>query len=94
MDRMITVDGNTWTTDWPTEPGWYWFYGWAFGLVEDHPPKLHAVNVAAGNSDDVMRIIDGNFMWKTEGHQGIFTPMRNVTLPAWKDVKEMAVPDA
>lgn len=95
MGRTITVEGKTWTADWPTEPGWYWFYGWAWGYIADHSPKLHAVNAVWSNraeaSGDVMRLIDGNFMWKSEGHLGIFTRMDDITLPAWGDVEEMAV---
>lgn len=87
----ITVEDRIFTTDWPTEPGWYWFYGWRFGIgVGDSRPTLHIVQVKTAGGG-IHRIIGGTFMYQQEGHKGIFTPMENITLPSWSDVEIMAL---
>jgi len=33
---------DDWTEEWPTEPGYYWFFGWP-GHYRGRDPKLHFV---------------------------------------------------
>ncbi len=58
-----------WTTEWPTEPGWYWFYGHKYG--EDREPEFGIVRVHE-ISNGVMHTLDGQFMFQSEGHDGVF----------------------
>ena len=61
---------GVWTKEWPTEPGWYWFYGHLYG--EDRDSEYGIVRVYE-ISNGVMRTIDGQFMYEADGHDGIFT---------------------
>ena len=77
----------TWTTEWPTAPGWYWFYGWAYGKIvvgEPEPPRLEAAQVhMAGpfSKRFLMTIRSGAFMYKSEGAIGMWCPMMMPELP-------------
>ena len=34
-----------WTKEWPTEPGWYWFYGTCTVDGVEYGPEYHSVEV-------------------------------------------------
>ncbi len=65
--------------EFPTETGWYWFYGWtsASGKTgingKKTSPRLHTVRVSRG-ANSLIYICDGNFMYKSEG-EGIWLKM-------------------
>lgn len=58
-----------WTLEWPTEPGWYWFYGHKYG--EDRDPEYGMVRVFQA-ANGLMHTLDGHFMFPSEGHDGVF----------------------
>ncbi len=65
-----------WTKDWPTEPGYYWFYGWCFrqwGETRDRPPEWHFVKVRR-TANSLALITDGHFLHKAEGGEGRWIP--------------------
>lgn len=73
-----------WTTDWPTIPGWYWFYGDPYAKasnkatikVELYPVKV--VKIANG----VSYISNGSFVYKREAAEGgLWQPMQLPELP-------------
>lgn len=77
----------TWSEEWPTEPGDYWFYGWTWldnTMERNGPPKYHHVQVHVTAGGARVYIARGNFMYKSnlvrnyERHVGVWTP---VTFP-------------
>jgi hypothetical protein len=60
-----------WSYDWPTEPGWYWFYGWCF-RSRGYPAKMHLVRVRK-IANGVAHVTDGHFLWRGEGAYGMWT---------------------
>jgi hypothetical protein len=69
---------NEWTTDWPTEPGWYWFYGKRYGEEKHSIGTVEVFNVSNG----VMRVLGGAFMYPQEGHVGVFQRIETPVVPA------------
>jgi hypothetical protein len=63
-----------WTIEWPSEVGVYWFYGWDYGLT-NAPAKFHLVEVHQA-LNGVVLVMDGAFMFKSEGHMGVFAPIQ------------------
>lgn len=66
-----------WTIEWPSEPGYYWFYGWAF-TDRSRDPELHFVKVRGIAQGKLMYVTNGHFLFKQEGGEGYWMP---VTLP-------------
>jgi hypothetical protein len=64
-----------WTKEWPTEPGWYWFYGHMYGEEKCNYGVVEVRRITNG----VTRIMNGQFMFQAEGHYGHFIPLE---LPA------------
>lgn len=60
-----------WTTEWPTEPGWYWFYGRLSAIATrmDASPRLYSVLVRKG-SNHFAYIAEGSFVYQEEGAVG------------------------
>jgi hypothetical protein len=75
----------TWTKEWPTKPGWYWFYGWPYGRVElfdeGIEPELNVVNVWKV-ANGLAYIRNGNFWYKEDKPVGLFCPMDVPELPS------------
>ncbi len=61
----------TWTTEWPTERGDYWFYGWCWKSQKDNP-EMHLVQVRQGGGDKPFPIYvtNGHFVFQGEGAEG------------------------
>jgi hypothetical protein len=60
---------SEWTSEWPAKVGWYWFYGHKYG--EDREPEYGMVRVFQG-ANALIHTIDGQFMFRSEGHNGVF----------------------
>lgn len=60
-----------WQDEWPTEPGYWWFYGWCWRKVKDRPeePEMHLVEVRKA-MNGFMRVTNGHFLYKDEGAEG------------------------
>lgn len=60
---------NNWITEFPTEEGWWWFWGHRYGLDGNgnlhSDPELCAVKVVA-IPKGFMYIADGQFMYESE----------------------------
>jgi hypothetical protein len=60
---------NEWITEFPTEEGWWWFYGHRYGVNGigelSSAPELCAVKVVAVRSG-FMWVADGQFMYESE----------------------------
>ncbi len=67
-----------WTEEWPTEPGWYWFWGYPYGKKKskhdlgDNEPRLNIVRVAK-ISNGVMYVREGSFWGPSKKVSGMFT---------------------
>lgn len=59
-----------WTKTWPTKPGFYWFYGKQFGDGESRFAWTECMQISNG----VLIKGEGFIWWKTEGHDGVWTP--------------------
>ena len=62
-----------WTTEWPTEPGWYWFFGFRF-KSRDRPPELATVRVHK-TMKGVARVGGASFMYRGEGDHGVWAKL-------------------
>lgn len=58
-----------WTKEWPNKVGWFWFYGHKYG--EDKDPEYGIVRVFQG-ANALIHTIDGQFMFPSDGHNGVF----------------------
>ena len=68
-----------WSKEWPTEPGWYWFYGDPFNKAK-HWIRLNTVKIVQ-TSKSIALICNGNFMYKQEASDGFWTPIIIPELP-------------
>ena len=69
-----------WTQEWPTEPGWYWFYGQCFrNWTGEWCPRLYYVT-ARRCSNGMVYTTDGHFMYEEEA-QGWWQPAVLPELP-------------
>jgi hypothetical protein len=71
-----------WTKEWPTEPGWYWFYGIKFQMVKDYKDRtdLHPIKVRK-IANGVAHIAGSHFLYKAEGADGWWAKMDLPDLP-------------
>lgn len=64
-----------WTEKWPTEPGWYWFWGRGSG---DALPSLYPVKVHEPGG--IVNVPDGPFMYESQS-EGMWCPAAVPELP-------------
>ena len=72
-----------WTAEWPTDPGWYWFYGYRFGRDDDKDkPELLPVQVWR-IANGVAWVVGGrgHFMYQGEGTTGLWLPLSEPEAP-------------
>lgn len=65
-----------WTQEWPTEPGYYWFYGRRFSTrnrCSDLPSEMSFVEVFMSAEESPVYICNGNFLYKREATKGWWT---------------------
>lgn len=69
-DENMSADG--WTTEWPTEPGWYWAYGdpWPLKTLRECDVRLGMVKVRR-IATGVMRVWDGAFLYEQSAAPGM-----------------------
>lgn len=73
---------SDWTTELPTETGWYWFYGQQF---KDSKPGLQTIQVVSGRNGPV-RVCGAAFMYGSElGKMRFFKKMETPELPKGED---------
>jgi hypothetical protein len=71
-----------WTEEWPTEPGYYWFYGWCWRseIRDGKAPRFFYVRVRPC-SNSMMYVTDGHFMYEEEGGYGLWSKAQLPELP-------------
>ena len=62
---------HVWTSEYPTKPGFYWFYGRHYGEEKHSMGVVRVFPTQTG----VARVLDGNFMFKQDKHEGVFCPI-------------------
>ena len=73
-----------WTTEWPTEEGRYWFYGWYWRWQIDAgwPPCLSYVGVYTyDHTSGIRYVAEGLMMEKKDGGYGLWTKVEFPELP-------------
>lgn len=82
---------RVWSNEWPTESGWYWFYGNPFaynhgGRAANLPDALYAayshVNIDTGNA----YIVTGEIIMYRSSCRGVWQPMVTPELPKVENV--------
>mgnify|MGYP001590491584 CR=1 FL=1 len=67
-----------WTDEWPTEPGYYWFYGWKYGktfAAIDKPIVVTFRNTSNGfRCDDSSMEDEAVGMWQRIAPPAVPTP--------------------
>jgi len=92
---MTTTGGGkmmtTWTKEWPTERGWYWFYGQTSKIVWDMEPEYLPVWVYTPLcvGGPAFYVGGGRFLWKAKGARGLWTPMIMPTPPTDYQIDEV-----
>lgn len=89
MDKKVNKLNETnegtreWTTQWPTEPGDYWFYGYRYQrdiLDTDRKPALILIEVIKVRNS-IATIGNGEFMFENETVHAHFSPFTPPSLP-------------
>ena len=80
-----------WTKEWPTERGWYWFYGQTSKMVWDMRPEYVPVRVGRGGDDKPFHVGRGGFLWEAEGARGLWTRMVMPEPPTDYQIEEVLV---
>jgi hypothetical protein len=64
---------HDWTEEWPTTPGWYWFWGQCFRSWkgDEWSPNLYSV-VVRRCSNGLAFVTNGHFMYQEEGAEGLW----------------------
>ena len=72
---------DEWAEEWPTEPGYYWFYGWPF-ILRHYAPRLHFVHVRKLKKNGLLLMAtNGHFLWQSRGAYGLFMSAEVQELP-------------
>ncbi len=80
---------TTWTKEWPTERGWYWFYGQTSRILWDMEPRYVPVRVFKDGTGKPVYAGGGQFLYKAEGMRGLWTPMVMPTPPTDYQIEEV-----
>lgn len=87
LSEVVFKAQTQWTKDWPTDEGWYWFYGTRWNRdgspngESDTTKKLHVVKVVIAANDIAIHLCQGVPIYKFEGAKGVWTPVQMPDLP-------------
>ena len=66
---------SSWQKEWPTEPGYWWLYGWCSrksNLEErEEKPQYHLVVIRKVNNG-TMSVTEGRLLYPQEGTEGMW----------------------
>ena len=73
---------HMWQEEWPTEIGWYWFFGWQFKRWEREnlKPELLPVRVFK-TANGIAHVCNGAFMFTSEAGRGLWAQAEIPPLP-------------
>lgn len=80
MKTNISQEYYDWRSEFPTEPGVYWFWGHRF--KGDEEERLLYVTVKSNSSGNIFVIANDNFMFKSEVGKGLFAKINLDFLPS------------
>lgn len=69
-----------WTDEWPSEPGWYWFWGQPHYGLRSLDSELYSVRVYE-TSTGLAFVAEGDFMYRGGGGRGLWCPAVLPDLP-------------
>ncbi len=71
MGNISQSKNSLWLNEWPTEAGWYWFYGWPYegDCDEGRKSELNSVHVIEV-SNGIVVIRDGTLWYRSEWGKG------------------------
>ncbi len=73
MTDYTRIDHLGWTLEWPTEPGYYLFYGdYIVSSGDEYKPRIKLCEV--WSNKDRTRVANGQFLYKSE-QAGAFKPL-------------------
>lgn len=77
LDRLMGKEDSNkwmvWNEEWPTDPGYYWFYGRRHKQLEDEQGIFLTEVVAAGeNLQHRLYSCHGMFLYKSDGAKGLW----------------------
>ena len=75
---------DEWTEEWPTEGGWWWFYGDPDADFMDRENRLMAVQVYIDEDGDSTCTTDGRFIYDSQA-EGVWQKMDVPNLPDLED---------
>ena len=77
-----------WTKEWPTESGFYWFYGFLWSRMDGDKPHLVSVEVRQ-ISNGIMYVAKGAFIYKREKHIGFWHKADFPELPSHSELMDL-----
>ena len=77
-----------WTKEWPTESGFYWFYGFLWSRMDGDKPHLVSVEVRP-ISNGIMYVAKGSFIYKREKHIGFWHKADLPELPSHSELMDL-----
>ena len=84
-DEQETEKG--WSKEWPTEPGFYWLYGWRSDSErQNEKRRLIVVQVMRIRDGRLTFVADGGFMFKAEGAGGLWQRLQEPDLPTTEEI--------
>jgi hypothetical protein len=72
-----------WSAEWPTKPGYYWFFGYQF--KSESNKHLYTVRVVSIADNKRATICEGSFMYKSATGKGYW---QEIELPELKELEE------
>jgi len=79
-----------WTKEWPTESGFYWFYGflWYRYYRDGDKPELASIEVIP-TSNGIMCVAKGAFIHEGEKHMGFWCKADLPELPSHNELMDL-----
>lgn len=77
------MEDDRWTTEFPEEEGFFWFYGYRYGkisvgrLAEPELLFVKVIKISVG----YMHITQGSYMWESETEDAHFMKVKLPKLP-------------
>lgn len=65
------MNRQTWTNEWPQDPGACWFHG---TLYPGDEPETRLVRTHRNESGGLSLATEGVALYRTKGSEGVFTP--------------------
>ena len=75
------MDKVMWTNEWPTEPGYYWFYGQLFRDRSNSADEFHFIRVYETANGRIV-CVTGGYLLSRESGAGVWCPVGFPDLPA------------